>query len=836
MIDLPKNAIRMPGRTLHRWLLLLVAWIPVQFGFAGNPAGGGIETGDLDRDVRSALAGAVEFFRKRAAEDEGGWVVPPTRTRKVAGHETVIVRYKEVTVEVPVYKYEYETYEVVQKVRVGQSSDAVETFRKVQRKRVVSRKQTGTRTVKRLARDPDGSIEREHRIPNYGPGGPDVWARYAIGDNALALYALRRSGVSMDDRTVDQLASNLNSFLNSYGYPDATWDLAWLTAAFSTLPGEYYQEAARNLASKLLDGQIRDGDAAGLWGPVSINTALLAERMLQLEKLSVKFAEAKRLAGKGRTEERASQRAEKAYQEELSNLLRVATFGMAGHLIESSVTISPGDVNAIRMAGLAEYIYNQRTADLGSTALALHALRQAAENDVFPRELWRPESSKLRAESPSALVSASMDVLAEMLVAKRGWDEMNRYQPVKDLAKVGTFPGLPGADVEFPKPASKTSRLTMVQGFSAMSDAARIASSEALDAKYRPHLEKGSELHRAAAGELLANWPEKSTEPTRPAPFDECLFLSEVTREPGSSREDRRDLWGPLARGLLSMRSTAGSWQHQGPGQNYRLPTCLLARIAVIEEPEKGALVEYDMPHVDRYSRAFATALQDGRKLRVKTEDVVPTAFAMLFLSENVRPPVIGECLWVPDSDPSGLIPLVTSVMRKQQGFPARYSSVTRPLDIAQLAELPALLIRGGGVFDPDDDEVKALAEYLDQGGLVLVEVPADPQGAKFNSRAELEFRSVLPDSSTLEDVGSDKDLMGSAADKASVRALKRPDGSLSVVFLPLAVDGATKGLPRSTAARAMYNMLFQKIDPDMLKENYPISDHAAADSDGTEE
>jgi hypothetical protein len=73
-------------------------------------------------------------------------------------------------------------------------------------------------------------------------------------------------------------------------------------------------------------------------------------------------------------------------------------------------------------------------------------------------------------------------------------------------------------------------------------------------------------------------------------------------------------------------------------------------------------------------------------------------------------------------------------------------------------------------------------------------------------------------------------------AGKASVRALKQPDGSLSVAFLPLASEGATKGLHRSTAGRAMYQMLFQKIDPEMLKETYPISNTSAADSGGTGE
>jgi hypothetical protein len=833
--DFLKEPVWMLGKGLRQWVLLVAVWIPVHAGLADSPSTDGTSTGDLDREVRSALAGTVGFFKKRAAEDPEGWVVPPTRTRKVVNHEVVILRYREVTREVPVYKYEYEEYEVVQKVRVGDSSAAVETYRKVKMRRVVSRKQTGTTTVKRLVRDPDGSIEKEHHIPQYGPGGPDVWPRYAIGDNALALYALRRSGVSVTDSMVAQLAVNLNSFINNYGYPDETWDLAWLTAAFSNLPTEYYQETARELAAKLLDGQIRDGDAAGLWGPVSIHTALLAEQMMELEKRSKKFAETKKLAGKGNAEERAAQRAEQAYQETLSDLLRVATFGMAGHLIESAVAISPGGLNSIRMAGLNDYIYNQRTADLGTTALALYALRQASENEVFPNELWRPESTKLRSESPLALVTTSMHLLAKELVEKRGWDEMNRYQAVNDLDKVGTFPGLPGADVEFPKPASRTSKLTVMQGFSAMSDAARIVDSDSLDAKYRRHLEKGAEFYRASAEDLIGNWPSENPKAEGMAPYDHCLFLSKITRESGSSREDRRDLWEPLARGLLAMQSTDGSCRQLGPGRVYQLPTSLLARIAVMEEPEKGALVEYGKPHVERRYRALAAALKGDKKVRVTAEDVVPTALTMVFLAENVRPPVIGECLWTEEAGSSGLIPPVISVMRQQQGMAFRYSAVERPLSIGQLVELPVVLIRGAGAFDPDDEELKALGDYLDQGGLVLIETAADPEGAKFLSKAEIALKSVLPESSTLEDIGSDEDLMGAAVGKASVRAIRQPNGSLSVVFLPLSVEEGKDGLSRSTAARAMYNLLFQKIDPDLLEEDYPVSVIAEGSSVETE-
>lgn len=188
-----KNPTR---RSCYRWALIVTASISAHAVTTAE------EPNTLDQEVRSSLAGAVEFFKKRAKEDEQSWVVPPTRTRKVVDHEVVTHRYREVTREIPVYKYEYETYEVVQKVRVGDSSAAVDTYRKVKKRRVVSRKQVGVKKVKRLEKDPNGSITREHRIPKYGPGGPDVWARYALGDNALALYALRRAGVQASRRTM----------------------------------------------------------------------------------------------------------------------------------------------------------------------------------------------------------------------------------------------------------------------------------------------------------------------------------------------------------------------------------------------------------------------------------------------------------------------------------------------------------------------------------------------------------------------------------------------------------------------------------------------------------
>jgi hypothetical protein len=78
-----------------RWILFFVAWIPVH-GLSAEIGSGSVgDEKTLDREVRTALAGAVDFFQKRAAEDEEGWVTPPTRTRKVLGHEIVVHLYRD---------------------------------------------------------------------------------------------------------------------------------------------------------------------------------------------------------------------------------------------------------------------------------------------------------------------------------------------------------------------------------------------------------------------------------------------------------------------------------------------------------------------------------------------------------------------------------------------------------------------------------------------------------------------------------------------------------------------------------------------------------------------
>lgn len=141
-----------------------------------------------------------------------------------------------------------------------------------------------------------------------------------------------------------------------------------------------------------------------------------------------------------------------------------------------------------------------------------------------------------------------------------------------------------------------------------------------------------------------------------------------------------------------------------------------------------------------------------------------------------------------------------------------------------QLSELPALLIRGEGSFTPDEFEESILKEYLATGGLLLFEASSNESGQQFLNAARLKIKELLPASATLKDIGGDKELMGTEAGKASVQAFKLANQSLAAAFLSVASSDKSKGLPRSTAARAIYNMMFQKMDPMILQQNYPIS------------
>ena len=122
----------------------------------------------LNLAARAAIARGIEFFHEKARQDEERWIFPPVRTKQVVGHKTITLNWR----KVPAPTYEYEWYEVYERVQ-GRDSQSAKTLRKVRRHRIKGIKDPEGSF--KLVRDDDGDITLTHNIPVYGEGGPDYW-------------------------------------------------------------------------------------------------------------------------------------------------------------------------------------------------------------------------------------------------------------------------------------------------------------------------------------------------------------------------------------------------------------------------------------------------------------------------------------------------------------------------------------------------------------------------------------------------------------------------------------------------------------------------------------
>jgi len=792
----------------------------------------------LDSAIRASLKSAVQFFADRAEKDPGErWVVPPRRQRKIVDRKTVTIRYREETkvIDAPIYKYEYETYEITVPVKQGSETGAAVTYRKEQRRRVKSRTQTGTekKKITHHVRDDAGSIERKHVKPVYGPGGPDVWGHDVLGQNAMVLYALRVAGVGPQETPAVQLAENLSEFVKHYGMPDTTWDLAWLTAAFSTMPTNRYAATTEKLASKLMDGQILDGTARGLWGPSCINTPLLADMATRLQRLGAAIPEAKKRAQSGSIEAtRMLDKAEGEYRDTLREIKRVALGAMAGNKIEVHVNVESRMGEKALVQGLIDYIYNQRSADIESTALALFALRKASDRKILPQKLWRP-STPIRAElrqnaTARVVLSRAIHALVGTQRQDSGWSQLNWHQPVTEFARLTTFPGLPPAKVQFPRLKSDQNLLSNAQGFTALLNAGHAIGFSDLIRRYGDKVDAGLAYYRQLSEQLLNEHPPAEEIGGHLAPYECAFFMLDAARNAGGLEEDRRDLWARLSCLVLSMRHPDGSWKIKLPVyETHRRPTSLDARTQVLSPPKKGVLTDLSAPHVARWGWSLKAQrdayLKTNKRAQQVTLDVVPTALSMIILADSLRPPVAGDCAWSGPESHSKIASVITSVMQSRQDTSLRYAKVSRPLDLRKIAELPGLILQGTGAFDPSHVEKDALRSYLDGGGLVAVVAKGDAGGREFLDSARSTLQSLL-EGSTEADIGDDTDLLGTVAGESAFKGLKRADGSLSAIFMPLAIKGSAGGASPPVAAKAAYNLLMQKENPEALSPRYPIA------------
>ena len=135
----------------------------------------------------------MEYFRALGTKDEEGLFYPPIRRRKVIGHSDKKVTYRKIVVQIPVFEWKTITKEVVRNVKVG-NSGAVTVKKKMKVPVRIRGKKIGTRPQNRLVRDSNGTIERIHKVAQYGPGGTVEWKSGQLGQKRIGRLCLDQVG------------------------------------------------------------------------------------------------------------------------------------------------------------------------------------------------------------------------------------------------------------------------------------------------------------------------------------------------------------------------------------------------------------------------------------------------------------------------------------------------------------------------------------------------------------------------------------------------------------------------------------------------------------------
>ncbi|WP_395745242.1 hypothetical protein [Prosthecobacter sp.] len=535
--------------------LTIAAWQPGHSA-DGPPAAAGeipqVSETDMNYATQTALAQGVLTLKKFAQADPQGWIIPPIQKVTLTGYKDVPLKYRLIERDVPIYEY---TDMVV--LTPGPSPGDPPVRRIVQQ----PTKQIGTRKETHIRYDPNGPLERIYKQPIYEHVGDTSWSYSLIGDSAMALTALRAAGVPENDPVMVHMVENLMLYLDTYGPPDQTWNVAWLAVAMAQTDDSIAADWAEKLASRLLDGQITDGPARGLWGPMCFHPRLIS---VLISDYLASEAEVNRMQAKQKerptkanqvllSQAEGARNRLKKYADSWTHLaLKFAT-------VEFPMTWEDMMTEKVQFAGATDFFYNQRSADMESTWVALHALSVCAETKHLPKTSQRPlmpaaydavqkigatatgpkgptagsqmNEATVPPEAAMAVLARAANALVALLPERGGWSECNFHQPVKDFDAFSKFLAVPVDPASFPALDSPVTATSAAMGISALDSIGRAVGMDKL-AKFQTKYNAGAMGRNTAYQELLkVLWP-------KPA------------QRPQGINNDRIDLFLPLMRPL----------------------------------------------------------------------------------------------------------------------------------------------------------------------------------------------------------------------------------------------------------------------------------------------
>ncbi len=830
--------------TLSLWLALAV---PALGGEAtadhapvDTPAGQDLEA--TVTDARAAVAAGVAYLRQRMTDDLDGWVQPPqiTSRQRVVGHTEVERRYRRVTRTVPRWENEYEEVTVPRVVRDG---SGVEVRERTIRRRV-GRRQVGEREVTRLVRDPEGPIVRTRRQPiREREQGPPRFQHGVLAKNAMALYVMLEAGVDGEDPQLGNLADMLRQHIEEWGLPDRTWDLAWLTAAFSLMPDQALRELAEEGSAKLLAGQVRDGSAAGLWGPICVDLPMFARLLAYQPRIRTELERLERQAEANPNDRRLQQRLGRAedYNRYLAHAMRDAGRD-AVHFDNMTGTIvqrEDGEV-VIRWWGVPYYVFNQITVDIDSTAIALFALGVAAEAetlaDTSPIVMGADGRPLLPPVNRGVVFRRALDALNRLQKRDGTWDEVNLFEPVRlfDRLRVPDVP-LP---FRLPRLEAPVTERSIFSGYRAAAEAQRLLAMET----HRPlHIRMVPQAREAVAG-AIENWPSGGfnlASPEHPrltelTPFAELAPLAGLHRGLTGHGEIARREWARLADQLTAAQNEDGSW---GGGQSRSFDSSSVrARIAAMA-PLEHALAQQrraaDRRRPFDEERAIDRAFP-SQMTNVNTR-LIATCHALLFLVDGLRTPV--ATLWTPPSQPDAAAAVEVLELALDPIDPRTAGRLTFTQADDALAGLdPSIAPLLLAITDRDtalpDEVLDRAAAHVERGGMVTV--------LSFHQAATHEAGKAVLDAlmqriGDLEPVAAAEQqrLIGAAdlrdGQHDALRSFKRENRGIILRHLKV---GRTHGrtareLRPSQVAVILSNDLLRLTRPHLLDPKWPVASEA---------
>ncbi len=669
-------------------------------------------SGDDATDLtRASLACGVAYFRATAGTNYLSLPVPPLTTRKFVGYENsefedYEIRYKEVTVDQAIYEY------VMVKAWVGK--DTSTTTRKLGERRVRG-KQIGTKKRTIHVRDPNGTIVKTHKRRVGGKAifkdGTDLYTRNLGAQNAMVLLALIKSGVPEDDPMVRTIANFLEYSYLSVGLPDTTQDVAWMVAAYANLRNKTYAKTRTRLINKLLEGQIQEGPARGLWGPVCINYDTLATLMKEQVTLGEEMARYQALYKKSKSEQDAAsiQKITMKISEAKRNLEPVAREGRFLSANARVVGFTTRSHEKLNMAGLPYPSHHITMADLESTAVVLFALREVAECDYLPPQT-RTERMAVYARTAFALAAKQKP--------DGTWDECNIIQANTKVAGLGV-------DAQPIKPlpiTSKTTPRSTVQAFEAMRCIGEIVGMDTLlNPKFKPVVEKGA-THTVSLAQSHLKDPSIFGEEVV-SPHDLYRSLIGIGRSLDGSKVEREELLNDLIMSLVEGQNVDGSWGKWNPrskrvGQSYKLNFKLekvysSSTIAYYDAAEKAGL---KTPQTIGHSYIY-----NENALAIRT------AYSMLFLANSLKTEGVGYLA----TEEKELIPAtLKKAMTRLRASDGAEMFAMRAASLEQKSTTlpPIMYLRGADLSRTE--RMAGLKEYLD-GGAMIICVYSKPDEAR---------------------------------------------------------------------------------------------------------